>query len=38
MRDFLDYLPSRLDEYDKIALGNRILKARSRGIGSYYSG
>lgn len=35
VRDFLDYLPPRLDEYDKIALGNRILKARSRGIGTY---
>ena len=35
VRDFLDYLPPRLDEYDKIALGNRILKARSRGVGSY---
>lgn len=35
VRDFLDYLPPRLDEYDRIALGNRILKARSRGVGSY---
>jgi NADH-quinone oxidoreductase subunit C/D len=35
VRDFLDYLPPRLDEYDKIALGNRIFKARSRGIGAY---
>ncbi len=35
VRDFLDYLPPRLAEYDKIALGNRILKQRSRGIGSY---
>jgi NADH-quinone oxidoreductase subunit C/D len=35
VRDFLDYLPPRLDEYDKIALGNSILKARSRDVGSY---
>ncbi|HVW64543.1 MAG TPA: NADH-quinone oxidoreductase subunit C/D [Nitrosospira sp.] len=35
VRDFVDYLPSRLDEYDRIALGNSILKARSRDVGSY---
>jgi len=35
VRDFLDYLPARLDEYDRIALGNSILKARSRDVGSY---
>lgn len=35
VREFLDYLPSRLDEYDKLVLGNRILKARTRGVGSY---
>jgi NADH-quinone oxidoreductase subunit C/D len=35
VRDFLDYLPSRLDKYDKMVLGNRILKGRSRGIGAY---
>lgn len=34
MRDFLDYMPRRLAEYDKIALGNRILQARTRGVGS----
>lgn len=34
IREFLHYLPARLDEYDRIALGNRILKARARGIGS----
>ena len=38
VRDFLDYLPPRLDEYDRIAMGNRIFKARSRGVGSLYSG
>ena len=35
MRDFLDYLPRRLAEYDRIALGNRILQARTRSVGSY---
>jgi NADH-quinone oxidoreductase subunit C/D len=35
VRNFVDYLPSRLDEYDRIALGNSILKARSRDVGSY---
>lgn len=35
VRDFLDYLPPRLHEYDRIALGNSILKARSRDVGSY---
>lgn len=35
VRDFLDYLPSRLHEYDRIALGNSILKGRSRDVGSY---
>jgi NADH-quinone oxidoreductase subunit C/D len=35
VRDFLKYLPPRLDEYDHIALGNRILQKRSRGVGCY---
>ena len=35
MEDFLDYLPKRLDEYDKAVLQNPILKARTRGIGCY---
>jgi NADH-quinone oxidoreductase subunit C/D len=35
VRDFLRYLPGRLDEYDDMVLGNRIFKARTRGIGSY---
>jgi NADH-quinone oxidoreductase subunit C/D len=35
MRDFLDYFPSRLREYDKLVLQNRIFKARTQGIGSY---
>ena len=34
VRDFLDYLPARLDEYDRIAIGNRILRKRTRGVGA----
>ncbi len=33
MRAFLAYLAPRLDEYDKMVMGNRILKARTVGIG-----
>ncbi|MEN6663126.1 MAG: NADH-quinone oxidoreductase subunit C/D [Phycisphaerae bacterium] len=32
VRDLLDYLPGRLDEYDAMVLKNRIFKARTRGI------
>ena len=35
VRDFLAYLPRRLDEYDRMALHNRILRGRTRGIGAY---
>jgi len=35
IKDFLDYLPSRIDEYDRIVMGNQIFKARTQGIGSY---
>jgi len=35
IRDFLEWLPPRLDEYDRIALQNRILKARTIGVGAY---
>jgi NADH-quinone oxidoreductase subunit C/D len=33
--DFLDYLPARLDEYDKVVMRNRIFKARTKGVGRY---
>jgi NADH-quinone oxidoreductase subunit C/D len=33
--DFLDYLPARLDEYDRVVMRNRIFKARTQGVGSY---
>ena len=35
VRDFLDYLPPRLAEYDKIVMQNGILKARTRDVGVY---
>ncbi|MCZ7570078.1 MAG: NADH-quinone oxidoreductase subunit C/D [Ardenticatenaceae bacterium] len=35
VRDFLNYLPPRLDEYDDLVMENRVFKARTKGIGSY---
>ena len=35
VRDFLDYMPARLKEYDKLVMRNRIFKARTQGIGTY---
>ena len=35
VREFLEYLPRRLAEYDKMVMQNGILKARTQGIGSY---
>ncbi len=35
VREFLDYMPKRLDEYNKAALQNRILKKRCIGVASY---
>jgi NADH-quinone oxidoreductase subunit C/D len=35
VRDFLNYLPRRLYEYDKLVMQNRIFKARTVGVGSY---
>lgn len=33
VRDFIDFLPARLDHYDKMAMQNSILKQRTVGIG-----
>ncbi len=35
VREFLDWMPRRLHDYDKMALRNRILKRRAIGIGDY---
>ena len=35
VRDFLTYLPKRLDEYEAMVMKNRIFKARTVGIGEY---
>ena len=35
LRDFLDYMPARLDHYDRMATRNSILKKRTVGIGQY---
>jgi NADH-quinone oxidoreductase subunit C/D len=35
VREFLDYMPPRLKEYDRTIMQNRLFKARTKGIGSY---
>ena len=35
VQDFLQYMPGRLKEYDKMVMQNRIFKNRTQGIGSY---
>lgn len=35
VREFLDYMPARLNDYDKLVMGNTIFKARTKGIGVY---
>jgi len=35
MRDFIAYLPARLDSYDKALMKNRIWKARTVGVGAF---
>ncbi len=35
VRDFLDYMPKRLREYDKVVMQNRLFKARTVGVGAY---
>lgn len=35
LRDFLDWMPKRLDSYEKAALRNTILKGRSQGVAAY---
>ncbi|MCY4428521.1 MAG: NADH-quinone oxidoreductase subunit C/D [Halieaceae bacterium] len=35
VREFVDFLPARLDHYDKMAMQNSVLKQRTLGIGRY---
>jgi NADH-quinone oxidoreductase subunit C/D len=35
VRDFLAYLPKRLDEYEKMVMRNGLFKARTMGVGEY---
>ena len=35
IRDFLDYMPPRLDEYDRLVMKNGIFRARTVGVGQY---
>ena len=37
IRDFVDYFPPRLREYDHMVLRNRIFKARTKGVGRFTS-
>src|SRR6266566_4128707 len=34
VRDFIDYMPARLDEYDTLVMKNRIFKMRTQGVGA----
>jgi NADH-quinone oxidoreductase subunit C/D len=35
IREFINYLPARLDQYDKLVMQNSVLKRRTQGIGAY---
>jgi NADH-quinone oxidoreductase subunit C/D len=35
VREFIGYLPARLDQYDKIVMKNSLIKRRTQGIGAY---
>jgi NADH-quinone oxidoreductase subunit C/D len=37
VRDFIDFMPARLDHYQKMTMDNSILKQRTVGIGTYTS-
>ncbi|WP_320414757.1 NADH-quinone oxidoreductase subunit C/D [Candidatus Kirkpatrickella diaphorinae] len=35
VREFLDFMPKRLDEYDKMVMKNPIFRGRTKGVGVY---
>jgi len=35
IREFVDYLPARLDDYDKLVMRNSTIKRRTQGVGAY---
>jgi len=35
VREFIDYLPARLDEYERMVMNNSLLKRRTVGVGDY---
>lgn len=35
IREFLDYMPARLREYDRMVMDNSILQQRTQGVGAY---
>jgi NADH-quinone oxidoreductase subunit C/D len=35
LREFIDYFPARLNQYDRMVLNNSTLKRRTQGIGAY---
>ena len=35
VRELLEFMPPRIDEYDKMVLNNGILKRRTQGVGAY---
>ena len=35
IKTFIDYMPARIKEYEKLVMKNKIIKARTIGIGSY---
>jgi NADH-quinone oxidoreductase subunit C/D len=35
VREFIDYFPARLDEYDTLVMKNRIFRGRTKGVAAY---
>ncbi|WP_020160973.1 NADH-quinone oxidoreductase subunit C/D [Methylobacter marinus] len=37
VREFIDYLPARLDQYDRMVMKNSTIRRRTQGVGTYTS-